>query len=134
MSMTSAQTAVSLTLSKSATAKNYVFSVWLTAASAGTLTLSLTGISTHPTISYTAGGPKYYEVKIPVSTPWCARAARTFLRLATLNVLRKLYNGGSEWQNDYGNMPDYYQTYYRNYDAAIGRWLGLILILKVRRV
>jgi len=37
---------------------------------------------------------------------------------------RNLYNGGSEWQNDYTNLPDYYQTYYRNYDAAIGRWVG----------
>jgi hypothetical protein len=68
MAMTSAQTAVSATLSKSATTKNYVFSVWLTAAGAGTLTLSLSGIATHPAISYAAGGPRYYEVKIPVST------------------------------------------------------------------
>jgi RHS repeat-associated protein len=37
---------------------------------------------------------------------------------------KQLYNGGSEWQNDYGNLPDYYQTYYRNYDAAIARWVG----------
>jgi hypothetical protein len=26
---------------------------------------------------------------------------------------KNLYNGGSEWQNDYQNLPDYYQTYYR---------------------
>src|SRR6202012_2240691 len=29
---------------------------------------------------------------------------------------RQLYNGGSEWQNDYGpspNLPDYQQTFYR---------------------
>ncbi|PWG77921.1 RHS repeat-associated core domain-containing protein, partial [Pararcticibacter amylolyticus] len=32
---------------------------------------------------------------------------------------------GSEWQNDYGDLPDYYQTYYRNYDAALGRFLGV---------
>ncbi|PWG77958.1 RHS repeat-associated core domain-containing protein, partial [Pararcticibacter amylolyticus] len=38
---------------------------------------------------------------------------------------RNLYNGGSEWQNDYGDLPDYYQTYYRNYDAALGRFLGV---------
>lgn len=37
---------------------------------------------------------------------------------------RNLYNGGSEWQNDYSNLPDYYQTFYRNYDAALGRWIG----------
>ncbi|WP_158800611.1 DUF6443 domain-containing protein [Pedobacter sp. L105] len=36
----------------------------------------------------------------------------------------QLYNGGSEWQNDYGNLPDYYQTYYRNYDPSIGRWIS----------
>jgi RHS repeat-associated protein len=41
------------------------------------------------------------------------------------NDNKHLYNGGSEWQNDYGNLPDYYQTYYRNYDAAIGRWVGV---------
>jgi len=41
---------------------------------------------------------------------------------------KKLYNGGSEWQNDYAsgtNLPDYYQTFNRNYDAAIGRWVGV---------
>lgn len=38
---------------------------------------------------------------------------------------RQLYNGGSEWQNDYGNLPDYYQTFYRNYDAALGRFVAV---------
>jgi RHS repeat-associated protein len=39
---------------------------------------------------------------------------------------KKLYNGGSEWQNDYSNnQPDYYQTLYRNYDAALGRWASI---------
>jgi RHS repeat-associated protein len=38
---------------------------------------------------------------------------------------RQLYNGGSEWQNDYSNLPDYYQTYNRNYDAAIARFVGV---------
>jgi RHS repeat-associated protein len=38
---------------------------------------------------------------------------------------KRLYNGGSEWQNDYSNLPDYYQTFYRNYDAALGRWIGV---------
>jgi hypothetical protein len=37
---------------------------------------------------------------------------------------KQLYNGGSEWQNDYSNLPDYYQTFYRNYDAAIGRFIS----------
>jgi RHS repeat-associated protein len=43
----------------------------------------------------------------------------------TSGASKKLYNGGSEWQNDFGNMPDFYQTYYRNYDAAIGRWMAV---------
>ncbi|MGZ3944551.1 MAG: RHS repeat-associated core domain-containing protein [Mucilaginibacter sp.] len=38
---------------------------------------------------------------------------------------KQLCNGGSEWQNDYSNLPDYYQTYYRNYDAALARWVGV---------
>jgi RHS repeat-associated protein len=39
---------------------------------------------------------------------------------------KQLYNGGSEWQNDYSNnLPDYYQTFNRNYDAAIGRFVGV---------
>ena len=37
----------------------------------------------------------------------------------------KLYNAGSEWQNDFSNLPDYYNTYYRNYDAATGRFIGV---------
>jgi len=37
---------------------------------------------------------------------------------------KNLYNGGSEWQNDYSNLPDYYQTFYRNYDAEIGRFIS----------
>jgi RHS repeat-associated protein len=36
-----------------------------------------------------------------------------------------LYNGGNEWQNDYGNLPNYYQTFYRNFDAALGRFIGV---------
>ena len=38
---------------------------------------------------------------------------------------KQLYNGGSEWQNDYSNMPDYQQTFYRNYDAVLGRFIGI---------
>ncbi|NHA03475.1 hypothetical protein G7092_06710 [Mucilaginibacter sp. HC2] len=33
--------------------------------------------------------------------------------------------GGIEWQNDFGNPPDYYQTFYRSYDAALDRWTGV---------
>ncbi|QEM09120.1 RHS repeat-associated core domain-containing protein [Mucilaginibacter rubeus] len=38
---------------------------------------------------------------------------------------KNLYNGGSEWQNDYSNAPDYYQTLNRNYDAALGRFIAV---------
>ena len=38
---------------------------------------------------------------------------------------KQLYNGGSEWQNDFSNLPDYQQTFYRNYDAALGRWVAV---------
>jgi RHS repeat-associated protein len=41
------------------------------------------------------------------------------------NDNRTLYNGGSEWQKDYSNLPDYYQTFYRNYDAALARWIAV---------
>ena len=61
------EVATSPTLKLNPIAGNYIFSIWINAASAGTLTLTLTGLSTHPTITYT-GGWKYYEVKIPVGT------------------------------------------------------------------
>jgi RHS repeat-associated protein len=38
---------------------------------------------------------------------------------------KKLVNGGSEWQNDMSNMPDYQQTLNRNYDAEIGRFVAV---------
>ncbi|MGY4538122.1 RHS repeat-associated protein [Mucilaginibacter sp. UYNi724] len=38
---------------------------------------------------------------------------------------KNLYNGGSEWQNDYSDQPDWQQTFYRNYDATIGRFLAV---------
>ncbi|SHN30267.1 RHS repeat-associated core domain-containing protein [Mucilaginibacter sp. OK098] len=38
---------------------------------------------------------------------------------------KQLYNGGSEWQNDFSNLPDYQQTFYRNYDAALARFVGV---------
>ncbi|MGY3215089.1 DUF6443 domain-containing protein [Mucilaginibacter sp. HD30] len=38
---------------------------------------------------------------------------------------KSLYNGGSELQNDFGDLPDLMQTFYRNYDAALGRWTGV---------
>ena len=43
--------------------------------------------------------------------------------VGTLSDTNKhLYNGGAEWQNDYGNLPDYQQTFYRNYDV---HWVDL---------
>jgi RHS repeat-associated protein len=42
---------------------------------------------------------------------------------------KNLYNGGSEWQNDTkainAGVPDYYQTYYRNYDPALARFVAV---------
>jgi RHS repeat-associated protein len=35
-----------------------------------------------------------------------------------------LYNGGSERQSFYGGLPDYDQTFYRNYDPATGRFIA----------
>lgn len=66
--LASTQTMTSPTLTKNAIALNYIFSIWVNATTAGTLTLTLTGVSTHPTISYSTGGWKYYEIKIPVGT------------------------------------------------------------------
>ena len=43
-----------------------------------------------------------------------------------LNDNKHLYNGGREWQNDFSNLlPDYYQTFYRNYDAATARFIAV---------
>jgi len=38
---------------------------------------------------------------------------------------KNLYNGQSEIQNDFNNLPDLMQTFFRNYDAALGRWIGV---------
>lgn len=38
---------------------------------------------------------------------------------------KNLYNGGSEWQNDYGDLPNYQLTLLRNYDAILGRFVGV---------
>jgi RHS repeat-associated protein len=38
---------------------------------------------------------------------------------------KKLYNGGSEWQNDFADLPDLQQTFYRNYDPALGRFVAV---------
>jgi RHS repeat-associated protein len=38
---------------------------------------------------------------------------------------KQLYNGGSEWQNDFADQPDWQQTFYRNYDQTTGRFLAV---------
>jgi RHS repeat-associated protein len=42
---------------------------------------------------------------------------------------KNLYNGGSEWQNDTkavnAGVPNYYQTFYRNYDPALARFVAV---------
>lgn len=35
---------------------------------------------------------------------------------------KKLFNNGSTWQNDFANLPDYYSTFYRDYDPVLGRF------------
>ncbi|KKO91325.1 hypothetical protein AAW12_11095 [Sphingobacterium sp. Ag1] len=37
---------------------------------------------------------------------------------------RNLYNGGSEWENAFSNLPDLYRTDHRMYDPALGRFLS----------
>jgi RHS repeat-associated protein len=44
---------------------------------------------------------------------------------ATINVTdanKRLYNGGSEWQDDFDDDPDLMNTFFRQYDAALGRF------------
>jgi len=38
---------------------------------------------------------------------------------------KEIYNGGSELQDDFADLPNYYQTFYRNYDAGIGRFVSV---------
>ncbi len=38
---------------------------------------------------------------------------------------KMLYNGGSEWQDDFADLPDLQQTFYRNYDPALGRFVAV---------
>ncbi|MBS1509223.1 MAG: hypothetical protein JST86_00165 [Bacteroidetes bacterium] len=38
---------------------------------------------------------------------------------------KKLYNAGSELQDDIDGLSDYYSTFYREYDAVIGRFNGV---------
>jgi RHS repeat-associated protein len=38
---------------------------------------------------------------------------------------KQLYNGGSELQDDFGDIPGYYSTPYREYDPVLGRFYAL---------
>jgi RHS repeat-associated protein len=40
-------------------------------------------------------------------------------------VNNNLYNGASEWQNVFSNLPDYHQTSARNYDPVLGRFIAI---------
>ena len=42
-----------------------------------------------------------------------------------VNPNKKLYNAGSEWQDDIDGLADYYSTFFREYDAVIGRFNGV---------
>ncbi len=35
---------------------------------------------------------------------------------------KQLYNAGSEWQDDFGGIIDYYSTFFREYDPVLGRF------------
>jgi len=41
------------------------------------------------------------------------------------NPNKRLYNDGSEWQDDINGPADYYSTFFREYDAVIGRFNGV---------
>ncbi len=41
------------------------------------------------------------------------------------NPNKKLYNAGSEWQDDIDGLADYYSTFFREYDPIIGRFNGV---------
>ena len=41
------------------------------------------------------------------------------------NANKKLYNAGSEWQDDIDGLADYYSTFFREYDPVIGRFNGV---------
>jgi uncharacterized protein (TIGR02594 family) len=38
---------------------------------------------------------------------------------------RELYNGGSEWQNQFGDEPNFHSTFFREYDPVLGRFNGV---------
>jgi hypothetical protein len=40
---------------------------------------------------------------------------------------KKLYNAGSEWQDEFSGLIDYYSTFFREYDPVNGRFNGVDL-------
>jgi RHS repeat-associated protein len=38
---------------------------------------------------------------------------------------RRLFNGESEWQNQFSNDPNYHSTFFREYDPVLGRFNGI---------
>jgi len=49
----------------------------------------------------------------------------------TTNPNKKLYNAGSEWQDDIEGLADYYSTFFREYDPVIGRFNGVDLLAEI---
>ena len=60
-------------------------------------------------------------------TIWVLKKAATF-RYQSANANKKLYNAGSEWQDDVEGLADYYSTYFREYDPVIGRFNGVDIL------
>ncbi len=44
---------------------------------------------------------------------------------------KKLYNAGSEWQDDIEGLADHYSSFYREYDPVIGRFNGVDPVAEV---
>src|SRR5687767_3973666 len=38
---------------------------------------------------------------------------------------KRLYNAGSEWQDEFSGIIDYFSTFYREYDPVLGRFNGV---------
>lgn len=49
----------------------------------------------------------------------------------TTNPNKKLYNAGSEWQDDIDGLADYYSTFFREYDPIIGRFNGVDVLAEL---
>ncbi len=56
----------------------------------------------------------FYAFGMPIAGGYIGTAAN-----------KKLYNAGSEWQDDIEALADYYSTFYREYDPILGRFNGV---------